>query len=112
VVPENEVVLDFYHELRKLYAEYYRVKSELSEELKKLRDTVEHGEEPRSVQILKSKNDKEKEYLQRTIVMMELKQLAESITELKYKKKLGENMSALHFKNRPALWEERIATEA
>ena len=44
--------------------------------------------------------------------MMELKQLAESITELKYKKKLAENMSALYFKNRPTLWDERIATEA
>jgi len=64
------------------------------------------------VKILKSKNDKEKEYLQRTIVMMELKQLAESITELKYKKKLGENMNSLHFKNRPALWEERITADA
>lgn len=42
--------------------------------------------------------------------MMELKQLAESITMLKYKKRLGEG--ALHFKNRPALWEERISADS
>jgi hypothetical protein len=44
--------------------------------------------EPSSVDILQSKNDKEKEYLQRTIVMMELKQLAESITMVAFKKKI------------------------
>jgi len=72
---------------------------------------VETAKEPESVVVLKSKNDKEREYLQRTIVMMELKQLAESITMLKYRKPLhgGEGLS---FKNRPALWEERIATES
>ena len=37
---------------------------------------------------MRSKNQKEKEYLQRTIIMMELKQLAESITMIAYKKKL------------------------
>jgi hypothetical protein len=44
--------------------------------------------EPESIKILKTKNEKEKEYLQRTIIMMELKQLAESITMIAYKKKL------------------------
>lgn len=44
--------------------------------------------EPESVRILKSKNDKEKEYLQRTIVMMELKQIAESITMVVGRKRM------------------------
>jgi hypothetical protein len=46
------------------------------------------GMDPESVQILRSKNEKEKEYLLRTIINMELKQLAESITMIAYKKKL------------------------
>jgi hypothetical protein len=41
------------------------------------------------VQILKQKNEKEKEYLLRTIINMELKQLAESITMIAYKKKIA-----------------------
>jgi len=57
---------------------------------------------------LKSKNEKEKEYLQRTIIMMELKQLAESITLIAYKKKIGVLKKSLQFKNRPKLWSERI----
>ena len=57
---------------------------------------------------LKSKNEKEKEYLQRTIIMMELKQLAESITLIAYKKKIGVLKKSLKFKNRPKLWSERI----
>lgn len=47
------------------------------------------GQEPESVKILKLKNDKEKEYLLRTIINMELKQLAESITMIAYKKKIS-----------------------
>ena len=39
--------------------------------------------------------------------MMELKQLAESITIIAYKKKLPRSRQA-KFKNRPLLWEERI----
>lgn len=63
--------------------------------------------EPESVQILKSKNEKEKEYLLRTIINMELKQLAESITLIAYKKKLVKFNNA-RFRNRPLLWAERI----
>ena len=91
-------------------AEYKRVQRETADGLQTLRERVAGAKEPESVVVLKSKNDKEREYLQRTIVMMELKQLAESITMLKYKKRLGEG--ALHFKNRPALWEERIAADS
>jgi hypothetical protein len=39
--------------------------------------------------------------------MMELKQLAESITIIAYKKKLQRAKQAT-FKNRPLLWAERI----
>ena len=60
------------------------------------------------MRVLKSKNEKEKEYLQRTIIMMELKQLAESITLIAYKKKIGVLKKSLQFKNRPKLWSERI----
>lgn len=98
-------------ELRRLLAEYKRVQRETAEGLQTLRERVERAKEPESVVVLKSKNDKEREYLQRTIVMMELKQLAESITMLKYKKPLPGEGAALSFKNRPALWEERIAAE-
>jgi hypothetical protein len=41
--------------------------------LSKLKSRLIKWKEPSSVDILQSKNDKEKEYLQRTIVMMELK---------------------------------------
>lgn len=58
--------------------------------------------------MLKSKNDKEREYLQRTIIMMELKQLAESITLVVGKKKLKGPSEQLRFKNRPILWSEKI----
>jgi len=56
--------------------------------LSKLKSRLIKWKEPSSVDILQSKNDKEKEYLQRTIVMMELKQLAESITMVAFKKKI------------------------
>jgi hypothetical protein len=56
---------------------------------------------------LKAKNDKEKEYLLRTIINMELKQLAESIMMIAYRKKL-KPQKQLKFKNRPLLWAERI----
>jgi hypothetical protein len=58
--------------------------------------------------ILKSKNEKEKEYLQRTIIMMELKQLAESITMVTFKKRFEKQWPLVQFKNRPRLWQERI----
>ena len=64
--------------------------------------------EPESIKILKTKNEKEKEYLQRTIIMMELKQLAESITMIAYKKKLQGKALKANFKNRPCVWAERI----
>lgn len=62
------------------------------------------GIEPDSIKILHSKNEKEKEYLQRTIIMMELKQLAESITMISYRKKLRGAVEKLRFKNRPLVW--------
>jgi hypothetical protein len=66
------------------------------------------GREPDSVFILHTKNEKEKEYLQRTIIMMELKQLAESITMIAFRKKLRDRSDRLKFKNRPLVWQERI----
>ena len=39
--------------------------------------------------------------------MMELKQLAESITMVAFKKKI-KNKDEVQFKNRPKLWAERI----
>lgn len=42
--------------------------------------------------------------------MMELKQLAESITMVAFKKKIGSGISHL-FKNRPKLWSDRLTEE-
>lgn len=63
-----------------------------------------------SVQILRQKNDKEKEYLQKTIIQMELKQLAESIAMITHKKKIRRIDIEEHsnIKNRPILWQERL----
>jgi hypothetical protein len=57
---------------------------------------------------LKSKNEKEKEYLQKTIIMMELKQLAESIMIIKSRKAIHGDMNEYEFENRPLLWAERL----
>jgi hypothetical protein len=76
--------------------------------MKLLRRRVIDYEEPESVITLKMKNEKEKEYLQRTIIMMELKQLAESISMITHQGKLKMDIQAYTFKNRPLLWEERI----
>lgn len=50
-------------ELRKLMAEFKRVQRETSDGLKTLRERVAGAKEPESVVVLKSKNDKEREYL-------------------------------------------------
>lgn len=72
------------------------------------RHVVEGYEEPESVEILRKKSDKEREYLQKTIILMELKQLAESIQMVGYRRKIRGSPSFYHFKNRPMLWAERI----
>ena len=43
--------------------------------------------------------------------MMELKQVAESITMLTLKKSLLQDVRNLHFKNQPTIWAERIESE-
>jgi hypothetical protein len=73
-----------------------------------LRKRIAEYKEPKSVQILKTKTDKEKEYLQKTIIMMELKQLAESISMVGYRRKIKGDPKSYQFKNRPLLWAERI----
>ena len=52
------------------------------------------------------KNDKEIKYLQKTIIQMELKQLAESIAMVIQKKRLKKYDREEHsnIKNRPLLW--------
>ena len=56
------------------------------------------------------KNDKEIKYLQKTIIQMELKQLAESIAMVIQKKRLKKYDREEHsnIKNRPLLWQERL----
>lgn len=49
--------------------------------------------------------------MQRTIIMMELKQMAESIAMIKYKKKV-KKPNAVKFRNRPLVWAERIENTA
>lgn len=96
-------------ELSKLIQECKQARSDALKGLTNLKRRIggAPGEDPESVIILKSKNEKEKDYLQRTIIMMELKQLAESITTIAFRKKLDKK-GPLHFKNRPRLWQERI----
>ena len=50
--------------------------------------------------------DKEIKYLQRTIIQMELKQLAESIAMVTHKKRLKRRAEEeyVNIKNRPVLW--------
>ena len=106
--PENASID---RELQQLSLHYEQAKINSLEGLSTLEDRISSkGDflEPDSVNILRHKNDKEKEYLQRTIILMELKQLAESITMISHKKKL--KPGNIHkFKNRPLLWEERIS---
>ena len=61
-------------------------------------------QEPESVRILKSKIDKEREYLQRTIIMMELKQFAESIALISDRRKASLINFEKAVSNRPLLW--------
>ncbi len=99
-------------ELRYLLGEYTQAKDEAEEGLSALQERMTNKRtyldvlEPASVRILKSKNDKEREYLQRTIITMELKQIAESITMIQFRKRIATKNGK--FKNRPALWEEKI----
>jgi hypothetical protein len=65
-------------------------------------------DEPESVMILRYKIDKEREYLQKTIIMMELKQLAESISMIAFRKRVTPVNLEECERNRPLLWAQRI----
>ena len=54
--------------------------------------------------------DKEKMYLQRTIIQMELKQLAESLGMISHKRKLRRpaDYTPEFIKNRPLIWQEKL----
>ena len=69
--------------------------------------------EPDSVIVLLTKNEKEKKYLQRTIIQMELKQFSESIAMITFRKKLKKRAEhdPSNIKNRPLLWIERLEEE-
>lgn len=94
-------------ELNKLLGELRQAQTDALTGLKRLKKLI-NSSEPQSVQVLRSKNDKEKEYLQRTIIMMELKQFSESITMIAFKKRINQTKKVLKYKNRPQLWTERI----
>jgi hypothetical protein len=95
-----------------LINEYQEARSDTVNGLRKLEYRLSHYEDPESVKILQTKTEKEKEYLQRTIILMELKQIAESITMIAFRKTLSETDNTNNqFKNRPLLWQERIAEE-
>ena len=76
-------------ELNKLLGEQRQAQADALTGLKRLKKLI-NAQEPQSVQVLRSKNDKEKEYLQRTIIMMELKQFSESITMIAFKKRINQ----------------------
>lgn len=67
-------------------------------------------QEPSSVKILETKVEKEKLYLQRTIIQMELKQLAESLGLITHKRRLRRpaDSNPEFVKSRPLLWQEKI----
>jgi len=69
-----------------------------------LKRNILHYDEPESVIILREKVDKEREYLQKTIIMMELKQLAESISMIVFKRRATASNYLSCIKNRPLLW--------
>ena len=93
-------------ELERLQKEYLKQKKLSLKGLNTLTQNVEFYEEPESVVTLEQKNDKEIKYLQKTIIQMELKQLAESIAMVTQKKRLRKLDRQDHFdiKNRPFLW--------
>src|SRR4051812_48951703 len=78
--------------------------------LKQLRRMVYNYQDPESVRLLENKVDKEKMYLQRTIIQMELKQLAESLGMITHKRRLKRpaDTNPEFTKNRPLLWHEKI----
>ena len=95
-------------ELGKLLSEYKQSRKASIDGIRVLKQRMVEYEEPLSVKILKEKKDKEREYLERTIIMMELKQLAESIKIIAFKRRLKGSPSQYMFKNRPLLWNVRI----
>ena len=76
--------------------------------LQHLRRNVLNYNDPDSVRILKNKIDKEREYLQRTIIMMELKQFAESIALISDRRKSSMLNLEKVVRNRPLLWAQRL----
>lgn len=58
-----------------------------------LRKNIQGSKEPPSTQILQDKSHKEREYLQKLIIQMEIKQIAESITRVTHAKKIFKSKS-------------------
>ncbi len=83
----NEISIDA--ELAKLEREHEKAVQESLEGLEDLKYSILEYEEEESLRILREKYDKEKEYLQSTIIMMELKQLAESIQIITHRQKIS-----------------------
>ena len=78
--------------------------------LQNLYREVQRYKEPESVRILEEKVEKEKEYLQRTIIQMELKQMAESLALIAYRKVVKFNgiFDEKAVKNSPQFLKERL----
>jgi hypothetical protein len=58
--------------------------------------------------VIEDKREKEREYLQRTIIQMELKQFAESIQMIAFRKRSDPKLQSVTIRNRPFLWAERL----
>ena len=75
-------------ELHKLLEEYEQVQDEVQTGLQGFQANFLRYRDPESVQVLREKSEIEVQYLQKTIVMMELKQLAESISRIAFRKRV------------------------
>ncbi|CDW86779.1 UNKNOWN [Stylonychia lemnae] len=105
---EPVVKISIDEELAKLQGEYEESNKEARMNLKRLRKAIQKYEDPDSVVILRERIDNEREYLQRTIIQMELKQLAESISMISFKKRIRQEEIGMYYNNRPILWAQRI----
>ena len=102
--PENNQ-LNIDQQLMILEKELNQTDTQNSKNLLALKNKIKNFKPTPSEYILEKNIEKEKEYLQRTIIQMELKQFAESLSMITFKKLIqGHRRSDV---NMPLLWKER-----
>lgn len=86
-------------------------------DLKNLRHEVENYTQPESEQILANKIDEERRYIQEQLIVMEVKQIAESITRVTHAKRIlaqtevDSKAESIGLCNRPLLLQRQLTEQ-